>query len=301
MRPTDLRRLAVLAVLAALLGSSSWAAPGLEIFINNKPFKGASSGSPGDLLLEADPYFQLAGGAFHFDVETGQATLDDSPIPVTVISGRAFVRAREMATRVGGKYSYNAALGSVDIYAFDPFEAARKAWARIFAMRAIDRDLDFQVMATLTRTILTRTGMDLDFPVELKLATAEEIAAAGGRTDLNSYSTCRTLPNRKGIAKATIYVRRGQSPQATMNSLAYGWGVFYGKKVGLPNSEDFLGGVGLWAGYHVLEELGTRVPANLWGTRQPENQRARFQELVKIHELGGAPAVMKHLGTLAPP
>ncbi len=294
-------RLAILAILAILAGAPGQAAPGLEVFVNNKPFKGATSGAPGDLMLEAVPYFELAGGAFRFDADTGRATLDDSPIPVTMVSGRVFVRAREMVARVGGKYTFNAAMGSVDIYAFDPVEAARKAWARVFAMRAIDRDLDFQVMATLTRTILTRTGMDLGFPVELRLATPEEIVAAGGSPDLASFSTFRTLPNNKGIAAATIHVRRGRSPQATMNSLAYGWGVFYCQKVGLPSDKDFLGGVGLWAGYHVLEELGTRVPADQWGAAQPQDQRARFLELFKIHEMGGAPAVMKHLGHLVHP
>jgi hypothetical protein len=269
--------------------------------VNNKPFKGASSGPPSDLMLEAGPYFELAGGDFRYDASTGQATLDGSQVAVTVVGDKVFVRAKEMAAQVGGKYNYNAAMGSVDIYAFDPVEAARKAWARIFALRSIDRDLDFQIMATLTRSILTKTGLDLDFPVELKLSTPEEIVAVGGRADLSSFSTFRTMPNRKGIANATIYVRKGQSPRATMNSLAYGWGIFYCQKAGLPNSRDFLGGVGLWAGYHVLEQLGTKVPANQWGTAQQADERARFQELYKIHEMGGAPAVMKYLGTLASP
>ena len=45
--------LPVFALLAMLLAAPAWTAPGVDIFINNKPFKGASSGPPGDLMLEA--------------------------------------------------------------------------------------------------------------------------------------------------------------------------------------------------------------------------------------------------------
>lgn len=293
--------LPVFALLAMLLAAPAWTAPGVDIFVNNKPFKGASSGPPGDLMLEAGPYFALAGGDFVFDAATGQATLDGSPIPVTVVGQKVFVRAKEMVAQVGGKYSYNPDMKSVDIYAFDPVEAARKAWARIFALRSIDRPLDFQVMATLTRSILTKTGMDLDFPVELKLSTTEEIVAAGGSPNLTGYSTFHTLPNKTGIADATIYVKKGRSPLATINSLAFGWGAFYCQKIGLPNDMDLLAGVGLWAGYHVLEQLGARISADELGTNQTPGERARFQELMKTHEIGGAPAVMKHIRNLAKP
>jgi len=172
-------RISTLVWLFLALTLPALAAP-FEVYLNNKPFPGAVSGPARDLMLEAEPYFKITGGQFRFDGGTGQASLDGESIPVTVVDGRAFVRAREMVARVGGRYNLNQALGTVDIYAFDPVEAARKAMVRILTMKSIDNDLDFRVMASVTRGILTRSGFDLDFPVELLLATPEEILAAGG-------------------------------------------------------------------------------------------------------------------------
>jgi len=86
-----------------------------------------------------------------------------------------------------------------------------------------------------------------------------------------------------------------------MNMLAYGWGVFYCQKLGIPHNVNFVGGVGLWAGYHVLDQLGTRLPADAVCANQTPQEGAEFRKLLKIHEMGGAPAVMKHLENLARP
>lgn len=293
-------RVLILALLLLCLAGPTLAAPKTEIFVNNKPFRGASSGPAADLLLEAAPYFKLAGGEFKYDAETGLATLDGSPVEVTVVGEKVFVRAKEMASLVGGRYSVNAALGSVDIYAFDPVEAARKAWARIFSMRAITNEQDFQVMATLTRGILTDAGLDLDFPVELKFSSPQEIVAAGGTAEMRSFTYATVRSSGSGIGHATIYIRSGQAPTPTMSGLGYGWGVFYCRRLGISQPESMLGGVGLWAGYYVLHELGVRMPAERWGTGQDAADRAHFLDLVKIFEAGGAEAVVTSLKNRAP-
>ncbi len=282
----------------------AWTLPALaappEVFLNNKPFPGAVSGPTTDLMLEAEPFFKMVGGQFRLDAETGQASLDGEPIPVTVLGGRAFVRARHIVEKVGGRYNVNQALGSVDIYAFDPVEAARKAMVRILSMKSIDNDLDFRVMAGVTRGIMTRSGFDLEFPVELQLATPEEIAAAGGSRDLTALTRCTYHPGGTGIANARVLVRKGQHPLSVMNGLACGWGSLYATRLGLQKREDLTMGLGLWSGYHVLAQLGAPVRPESWGLKQKPAERAEFRKFLEIDEQGGPEAVLNALRQMAP-
>lgn len=286
--------------LFALAGAARAAGP--EIYINNKPFKGACSGPATDLMLEAEPYFKLAGGDFQFDAKTGTATLDGAPITVTVQGEKVFVRAKEMVSLVGGRYNANAALGTVDIYAFDPVEAARKAWVRVFALPAIHNDVDFQVMATLTRGILTKElGMDLDFPVELVLATPEQIQALSGHGGLGAYTRATYRDSgSQGIANATILVNKGQSPAITMQFLAGGWGTLWVARQGFQTNDALLDGVSLWTSYFVLDQLGARIAPASWGTAQSEPARREFLRLLDLQRTGGAPAVITSLKNQAP-
>lgn len=289
----------VLVILIALAGHA-WGAK-TEIYVNNKPFKGASSGPPTDLLLEAEPYFALAGGTYKFDAATGTATLDGSPIPVTVQGTRVFVRAREMASLVGGRYNANADLGTVDIYAFDPVEAAKKGWARIFALPAITNETDFQVMATLTRGLLTKQlGMELDFPVELVLATAEEIQAASGRAELGGFISSTYHGSGGGIANARIMVLKGFPPAGTMNFLAGGWARLWVARLGLPTNDALKEGFGLWASYYVVSQLGARIPPASWGAAQSEPGRREFLRLLDLEKTGGPVGVVTSVRNLAP-
>ncbi len=292
-------RTSILVWLLLALTLPALAAP-FEVYLNNKPFPGAVSGPAGDLMLEAGPYFKITGGQFRFDGGTGQASLDGESIPVTVVDGRAFVRAREMVKRVGGRYNVNQALGTVDIYAFDPVEAARKAMTRILSMKSIDNDLDFRVMASVTRGIMTRSGFDLDFPVELLLATSEEIVAAGGGRDLGTLTRWTYRPGGTGIANAKVLVLKGRSPLMTMDGLACGWGSLYAARLGLNKQEDLTLGLGLWAGYHVLEQLGAPVRAESWGVKQKPAERAEFRKFLEIDQQGGPKAVLNALQQIAP-
>lgn len=291
--------IALVVLLVALAGQVC--AGGMEIYINNKPFKGASSGPATDLMLEAGPYFQLAGGDFQFDADTGKATLDGAPLNVTVQGPKVFVRAKEMVSLVGGRYNANAALGTVDIYAFDPVEAARKAWARVFGLPAITNETDFQVMATLTRGVLTKElGLDLDFPVELVLSTREEIKALSGR-DLDGY-TMATFRDEgtKGLANAKIMVARGNPPIITMQLLAGGWGSLWTARQGFQSNEALIGGFSLWSGYYVLDRLGAKMDPGSWGVSRGEAARAEFRRLLDLQKTGGGPAVVNSIRNMAP-
>lgn len=294
-----MRRLGIAMLVLVALAGHAWAA-GTEIYVNNKPFKGACSGPATDLMLEAEPYFKLAGGDFQYDAEKGTATLDGAPITVTVQGNKVFVRAKEMVSLVGGRYNANAALGTVDIYAFDPVEAARKAWARVFALPAIQNDVDFQVMATLTRSVLTKDlGMDLDFPVELVLATPEQIQAVSGHAGLGAFTRATYRDSgSQGIANAAIMVNKGQSPIVTMQFLAGGWGTLWVARQGFQANDAVLDGVSLWTSYYILDQLGARLPPATFGPTIPEAGRREFLRLLDLQRTGGAPAVITSLRNL---
>lgn len=84
------------------------------MYVNNKVFKGATSGSPEKLMLDATPL--AASTNVGLQVEGGQVTLNGEALPTEMQGEALMIDARDLAQRLGGRYSVNKDLQSVDIY-----------------------------------------------------------------------------------------------------------------------------------------------------------------------------------------
>ena len=110
-RPRMLKNLCLLLLLAATALAQDW-----TIFVNNKPFKGYTSGSYQAFLLEAAPLAAMTSVGLEVDETGGKVRLKGEELPVVVQNGHLFVDARDLATRLGGRYNANKETNSVDIY-----------------------------------------------------------------------------------------------------------------------------------------------------------------------------------------
>ncbi|MBI3924375.1 MAG: hypothetical protein HY319_02430 [Armatimonadetes bacterium] len=103
--------LAILLLLSISAGAESW-----SIFVNNKPFKGKVSGKPEAMQLDAAALTQCTSIGLQVDAAAGTVTLNGESVPTIAQNGALLVDAKELAKRVGGKYSVNRDLYSVDVY-----------------------------------------------------------------------------------------------------------------------------------------------------------------------------------------
>ncbi len=106
-------------------------ADGWTIFVNNRPFNGEKSGGPDKILLAADVL--AACTDVGLKVEGGQVTLKGEPFPCVMQGANLMVDARELATRVGGRYTVNKEMQSVDIYLLGNRPAADPGGAAVGA------------------------------------------------------------------------------------------------------------------------------------------------------------------------
>lgn len=85
-----------------------------SIFVNNKPFKGVTTGGPDKLMLDATVLASTTD--IGLKVEGGQVSLKGESLPSVPQGDTVLVDGRDLARRVGGKYTVNKDLNSVDIY-----------------------------------------------------------------------------------------------------------------------------------------------------------------------------------------
>jgi|LSQX01.1.fsa_nt_gb hypothetical protein len=101
--------------------------------------------------------------------------------------------------------------------------------------------------------------------------------------------TGHPLPDNRGL-RAVGLGERGASGE---------WlGTLYAARLGLNKQEDLT--LGLWAGYHVLEQLGAPVRVESWGVKQKPAERAEVRKFLEIEQQGGPKAVLNALQQMAP-
>ncbi len=103
-------------LLLPLLVVLALIAPGAaqNVFVNNKPFKGAVIGESSSLQLEAQTLVEMT--SIGLRIVEGKLMLDGAEVPTTTEDGKLMVDAQALATQAGGRYVVNRELGSVDVY-----------------------------------------------------------------------------------------------------------------------------------------------------------------------------------------
>jgi protein disulfide-isomerase len=94
-------------VLGAWLCTAAWA----DVFVKNKPFKGATSGSAGAVMVEAEPMLK-ALGVEGYKLEGNQLTIGEK----TLLLEGGLVSLKELSEAAGAKMVVNASMGTVDVY-----------------------------------------------------------------------------------------------------------------------------------------------------------------------------------------
>ncbi|MCA9792712.1 MAG: hypothetical protein KC910_12985 [Candidatus Eremiobacteraeota bacterium] len=280
-------------IVALLLFSPAWA---LEIYVNNKPYQGPTSGSAKSIQLEAGKLFALLDG--DFQVKNGRILFGGESLTLYTSQGHQMVSARELVDKIGGRYAYSADLDVLDIYAFDPAEAARKSLERVMALRTIENETDLAVLSRLTRqTLESKLGLDLQDRVNsIHLATADGIRQAGGPAN----AACYLNPQAQigGGGSYNILVLKGMAPDDTIRALSWAWGVGWARGHGDDHDDDLLRGFGEWTAYRVLRELTkVRSPETVFRRYERADPRAiaAARRLVEVESLDGVDGVLEYM------
>jgi hypothetical protein len=269
-------------LVALFLAGALPALAACEVYLNHLPFKGRVSGSPQDLWVEAPVFF--AALKADFSCQGARATLNGVPLEVIRRQGVVWVRARQVAELLGGRYTFNEDLGSVDIYALTPVQAARAGLGRVLARDRIDDDRDFCVLAWLAGDLLSReAGLKLTGPLEMSLAEEAELTRAG-----LAGTTGGVAPEGRGVR---LLAKRGSTPFTVLTTLASGWATAWCRARGCPPREGF----GLWTGFYLLRALGVAVDADSYGSWTGPEAQGEFQELLRLESGGGPAAVLQRM------
>jgi hypothetical protein len=266
-----------------------------KVFLNNKPFTGRISGSPSDVMVQADTAMKLLGLNVTIAPEAPSIELEGDKISLTWLGDIPMLRAKDLAQHFGGKYDYNASLGAVDIYAYDPVAAARKSLVAVFRQSKVTSDSDFNVLVTLTKQILVRDlGLKLDTPAQVLFSTPAEIAKAGGGQDGTFVSFTREARG-EGTAGYKFMVRQGLRPATTVNGLAWAWGVTWANQQGAARDMSYNQGFAYWVAFKTLQLLsGPDLTAALYRRKitNPALQDA-FDGFADTDRMGGPEAVLQ--------
>jgi len=284
------------ALVLILLVASLAAAQAMKVFVNNKPFKGKVAGSAADIQVEAGPFFETIGAKYAFDAATGKATVDGEEVEVVVVEGTPMLAAKAYAAKLGGKYTSDPKMGTIDIYAYDPLAAARKALVAVLRQPKITNESDFHVLTTLSRSFLQRDlGLKLTEPAELEMVTPEEMAKASGRGDLGAYVRYTKERSGKGTANYHFLVRNGQSPMEIIRHLAWMWGTTWALNQGLDGSNKLTEGFGTWVAYQVTKSLAGNISVGTFLRTVDPNHHEGFKKLAEIESQGGVEAVLHYV------
>lgn len=85
-----------------------------DIFVNNKPFKGQSTGGSSNLMLEAVPLIKMVKLDLRADAQA--VTLNGESVPSELKDGVLFVDAKKLAEMCGGKLTVNKEFNSIDVF-----------------------------------------------------------------------------------------------------------------------------------------------------------------------------------------
>ncbi|MGE0492277.1 MAG: hypothetical protein AB7S38_23900 [Vulcanimicrobiota bacterium] len=280
-------------IVVLLLVSPAWA---LEIYVNNRPYQGPTQGAADAIQLEAARLFELLGG--DYQVKNDRILFGGETLTLYTSQGQPMVSARELVDKIGGRYNYNTELGVLDIYAFDPAEAARKSLQRVMSLRTIENETDLAILSRLTRqTLEQKLGLDLaDRVNSIHLATADEIRQAGGPARAACYLNLQAQIGGGGSYE--ILVLKGMAPDDTIRALSWAWGVGWARGRGADRNDDLLRGFGEWTAYRVLRAL-TEVRSSETVFRRYEQVDPRAiaaaRRLVEVESLDGPPAVLEYM------
>lgn len=267
-----------------------------KVFVNNKPFKGKIAGSPADIQVEAAPFFEMIGARFAFDASTGKATVDGEEVEVVLVDGTPMLAARAYATKLGGKYTADPKMGSIDIYAYDPMAAARKALVAVLRQPKITNESDFHVLTTLSRSILQRDlGLKLTEPAELVMVTPEEMAKAGAGGNIGAFVRYTKERSGKGTANYHFLVRTEQTPMQVIRHLAWMWGTTWALNQGLDGNNKLTEGFGTWVAFQVTKSLAGNISPGTFLRGYEGSQVEGFKKLAEIEATGGVEAVLHYI------
>ncbi len=265
----------------------------LEVYVNNKPFRGQVAGQPNDLHLEAIPFFKQVGGDYRV-FDSGGATFNGDPIDTKVLEGVRMVSARALVELVGGKYNYSPDLDVLDIYAFDPIGSAREKLDAVLRLPRISRGADFLVISILARHTLV-TELQLSFiPTirRIELVSDQKFQSEGGPTGAPAFAK-RVGETLDREIQFELLVRKGLTPTETIRSLAWVWGATWAST---QTADPLLTrALGEWASYRVLDTLtGPLSPETVLLRTEAYDEPGAFKarELVDIEKVSGVRGVL---------
>lgn len=171
--------------LLLLLVQSSWAD---ELWVRNRPFKGAVRGSGNDIQVELAVFLKTL--ELEAEDQGDVVIVGGFPIPVDAASGVRLVPLRDMVDAAGLKIHKNAALGTIDVRVASAGEGSRGDWAAISSGTSSKRSKGTKAKLAGAKFSLTVPGQleVLANPTYLKskpsanvkLLPQELLAASGG-------------------------------------------------------------------------------------------------------------------------
>lgn len=271
----------------------SLGAQNFKVFLNNKPFRGKTSGTATDLYVECQAALKLLGNATTLDPSATSVEVEGKTLELQNQNGLLMCRAKDLCSAYGGRYDFNKSMGTVDIYAYDPIAKSKEALERILRQKAITSQADFEVMTLVARQyLIQQLGLKLVDDVELKLLTPEEMSKVGG-AGLGCLVTY-IKGSGSGTGRYVFNVESGNSPTETFHSLAWAWGVQWQNLNGDPNKRDLTHGFAEWVSYALIRDLAKVDWSGqiLRNSTVDAGSKEMFKQLLSIEKQGNIEAVL---------